>query len=611
MKFLVFLFSLVCSFDCFCQAINYTSEQVHELDKAACGTPPITFEDRIKGLKSKGKVSLNKNNGFTQLPIRAHIFRLDDGSGGLPLSDLNEALANLNNVYHPESIEWYLADVNYINSTAYYTFETSEEPAVRAAYLIDDAVNVFFANEVSNGSGAYYCGYAYYPANSDQSLCILMDNGCTSTSVNGTFVHEFGHHLSLPHTHNYTSNGNDHSLAEHVPRSGPQSNCSTDGDFICDTEADPTGPTSACIYTGGESDIYGNAYEPPVDNIMSYYSDACGGIFTPGQYTDIGIGLTSRLGHSAYDLDGAAPENVTNPSGLTATVNSNQIDLSWNDNANNETGFLIERSDDGGSTYRALPFGGVAANVTSFIDTDLDPFTEYRYRVKASNDDPDHYSNIIIITSERCYTASLQFNSGQLIQSPVDIPNLPVTAPTCQSVFPVTITVVGDFGASFEICDILGEDMAVLDQTEIAPADCNLDGATTSFNINTTQYNIWALNGTITFYIDANVNVGDFCSQNTVVACIEIDDCGNGSCPENYSGVNELTGLQVVSEDFETDGEIETSQSIEGSIGVTYDSGVSITFLPGFQNAIGSFFEAFIDGCGNLFKEPEEQSSDK
>jgi hypothetical protein len=48
----------------------------------------------------------------------------------------------------------------------------------------------------------------------------------------------------------------------------------------------------------------------------------------------------------------AAPKDVSNASGLTATANVNNYknDLAWTDNASNELGYLVERSSDGGTT---------------------------------------------------------------------------------------------------------------------------------------------------------------------------------------------------------------------------------------------------------------------
>ncbi len=74
------------------------------------------------------------------------------------------------------------------------------------------------------------------------------------------------------------------------------------------------------------------------------------------------------------------------PSNLLATaVSSTQINLTWTDNSNNETGFIVERSVNGATGWTALtPAPGV--NATSFSDsTGLSAGMPYFYRVRATN----------------------------------------------------------------------------------------------------------------------------------------------------------------------------------------------------------------------------------
>ncbi len=77
-----------------------------------------------------------------------------------------------------------------------------------------------------------------------------------------------------------------------------------------------------------------------------------------------------------------------------------------------------------------------------------------------------------------------------------------------------------------------------------------------------------------------------------------IHEIGTMSCPQNYSGVNRLVGTQSTVEDYETDGVIQSSQTIDAN--TDYDSGTCIELLPGFGVNPGKLFYAFIDGCGNL-----------
>ena len=100
--------------------------------------------------------------------------------------------------------------------------------------------------------------------------------------------------------------------------------------------------------------------------------------------------------------------------------------------------------------------------------------------------------------------------------------------------------------------------------------------------------------------MDGNARV-----HNTIVDCgaHEFGSSSGGGCPNNYAGVNKLTGIQSVSDDFETDGVIDSDQIINANAVVDYDSATEINLLLGFEVALGVSFNAFIDGCGNLIQE--------
>jgi hypothetical protein len=71
------------------------------------------------------------------------------------------------------------------------------------------------------------------------------------------------------------------------------------------------------------------------------------------------------------------------PAALNATtVSSSQINLTWTDNANNESGFKIEQSTDGTSFTQ---IASVGSNAVSFSVTGLTASTTYFYRVASFN----------------------------------------------------------------------------------------------------------------------------------------------------------------------------------------------------------------------------------
>lgn len=88
-----------------------------------------------------------------------------------------------------------------------------------------------------------------------------------------------------------------------------------------------------------------------------------------------------------------APDNLS-----AVPAGPDQIDLAWNDNADNESEYLVERSLDGTAWTLAATLG---ANVTSYRDLDLSPDTTYLYRVLASNSaGPSVSSNTASATTE-------------------------------------------------------------------------------------------------------------------------------------------------------------------------------------------------------------------
>jgi len=94
-------------------------------------------------------------------------------------------------------------------------------------------------------------------------------------------------------------------------------------------------------------------------------------------------GSTSAWSTSRY-FNTASVAPPADPSNLAATaISSSQINLTWQDNSNNETGFKIERKTGAGGTYAQITT--VGANVAAYNNTGLTANTTYYYRVRAYN----------------------------------------------------------------------------------------------------------------------------------------------------------------------------------------------------------------------------------
>src|SRR5207253_751648 len=98
----------------------------------------------------------------------------------------------------------------------------------------------------------------------------------------------------------------------------------------------------------------------------------------------VGTGSSSSTTSATTIAGSAAP-----PTGLAATaLSSSQINLSWTAPADNGgsaiTGYKIERSTDGGTTWNAL-MANTGNTATTYSDTGLAHTTTYTYRVSAIN----------------------------------------------------------------------------------------------------------------------------------------------------------------------------------------------------------------------------------
>lgn len=98
-------------------------------------------------------------------------------------------------------------------------------------------------------------------------------------------------------------------------------------------------------------------------------------------------------------LDVVPPE-ILAPTNLIADENvTGTIELSWSDNSDNETSFMIERSTDNNTNYQEL--AEVDSNISTYTDTDIAGQTQYFYRVKAVLDIfSSEYSNETNITTQ-------------------------------------------------------------------------------------------------------------------------------------------------------------------------------------------------------------------
>jgi hypothetical protein len=212
------------------------------------------------------------------LPLTIHIVRRSNGTGGFTLDQLAIAMRDLNQMWQPVGVQFFqYGPVDYINSDYYFSIPNSEarRDELRMVNPVPNTINVYFTNLAS------ICGQSSFTTSSPQG--VLIDNGCAGVASPSTFAHEVGHYFDLYHTHETT-------FGRECPNGR---NCTTAGDLLCDTPADPNlngRVSSACVYDNSASPPTGcgtTPYAPSTRNLMSYSTKLCRNQFTSDQINKI------------------------------------------------------------------------------------------------------------------------------------------------------------------------------------------------------------------------------------------------------------------------------------------------------------------------------------
>jgi titin len=179
----------------------------------------------------------------------------------------------------------------------------------------------------------------------------------------------------------------------------------------------------------------------------------------------------NSAGKSAYsNIANSTTQQVAPnaPSSLTATaVSISQINLKWSDNANNETGYQVERSQNGTSFTK---IADLATNVTTYQNTGLAPATEYYYRVRAVNAvGASAYSNAGSAKTQNIPVPDAPTNFTAVPTAP-DLVQLRWVKPTGNATEIVIERAKGD-GSFAQIAKVAGTVQQYEDKSELEPAD--------------------------------------------------------------------------------------------------------------------------------------------
>lgn len=317
---------LLCSMLLSCMSIIYaqnptfncatnTSQESLDYIKSIKPQLKIHEEDFMKLKSSKGEISANYTNF---IPIKAHVIRQSDGSGGISSSELNDVIDDLNEKFSEAFLEFFYCDgINYIDNDTFCNFNKGDENDFVEDNNVSGLINIYFTSHLENDYNESICGYS---DNTSRNDVIVIKNDCATNG--SSLTHEMGHFFSLIHTH---GTHNDELTTELVDGS----NCDTDGDGICDTPADPKltskNINNSCEYTGDDTDANGDKFSPDTGNIMSYSKKQCRSHFSQQQLARMyAFYMTTKnyLSCSSFNADFTADISQTCDETLTVNLES-------------------------------------------------------------------------------------------------------------------------------------------------------------------------------------------------------------------------------------------------------------------------------------------------
>ena len=210
-----------------------------------------------------------------EFSVVVHIVQDSLGGAYHDSTSIKAAIKSLNPLFNPICASFTVCEVRFINNFQYSILDGPDDTKwdeMQIKYHVDNRINMYFVRELGGGED----GFAKLG-----SIAKMTKSGIVIKELNA-IPHEMGHFFGLKHTFE----GNGIELVD-------GSNCTTEGDLVCDTPADPFVPGEPvegyvkmpdCLFISTKQDLNGQFYVPDVGNIMSYYPDDCTCGFTHGQY---------------------------------------------------------------------------------------------------------------------------------------------------------------------------------------------------------------------------------------------------------------------------------------------------------------------------------------
>ena len=336
--------------------------------------------------------------------IYFHVYRRNDGSGGVNQARLNQMVLNLNDFYASTPFSFYfnVCETRWVDST--FLFDRIEECLF---FFQGNEHNDGIDIHIKDDNGDFRGVASEIPGGE------LLLSGSWSQNMplglSTALGHEMGHCLGLFHTHHGTC------MEAGTICNGQNIEGGTiaDNDFVTDTPPDPGlrgNVNEDCVWNEAEGcNPAGAPYNPLTDNFMSYTRITCRTSFTQGQIIRMKNLAWPEIFHSAPE--GCCPAGHNGPE---LSVNS-----------------IIILCPENFVNLNSLHSGTIPPNCSIVWSTDtfpangLDPvidslvFSSGTYYAYYYNSEEDCYSpsSVVIVTIECCESINTIIETNTLINN--------------------------------------------------------------------------------------------------------------------------------------------------------------------------------------------------
>lgn len=307
MKIRIFFFSFILSLPAMQMVSQHIHVQKNDMKNKDTGqnrkphtcSMTLPLEAREQYLQSiQHENQSSSRDGTFNLPVQFHLLRMSNGTGGVTAAQVAQELEWANNEFSALEVEFFqcspaheILDDTYFDEIFQFEWEdycgqTTAEYLIAGQHNVPDVINIYYVN-----TDGWNWSCFPYQRSADCKDWIIMDIDDLGNPT--LLAHELGHYFNLLHTFEGYGNG-DPDDQEHITRNSSNEcyNCTTYGDYLCDTPADNNSWNNSCGWDGNGGDGCSNLdFEPNANNIMSY-SD-CPTIFTSGQHARMTYAVTA------------------------------------------------------------------------------------------------------------------------------------------------------------------------------------------------------------------------------------------------------------------------------------------------------------------------------